>query len=131
MRVLTSGANDSVLRSVIPSRSQHVPLDEYKSNISDIIQSVQTEWPNAKILLLTPPPSIPEKWLDQMTIWWRLEGEEEPEPEQDRTVGNIKIYTEACKEVGKEAGVHVVDVWGLIVAAAGGSSLESLNEYLP
>ena len=113
------------------SRSQHVPLDEYKSNISDIIQSIHIEWPNAKILLLTPPPSIPEKWLDQMTTWWRLEGEEGPEPEQDRTVGNTKIYADACIEVGKKAGVHVVDVWGLIVAAAGGSSPESLDGYLP
>lgn len=66
-----------------------------------------------------------------MTSWWRLEGEEGPEPEQERTVGNTKIYADACIEVGKKAGVHVVDVWGLIVAAAGGSSPESLNEYLP
>jgi len=128
---LTLGANDSVLRSAIPSRSQHVPLDDYKSNICEIIQFIHAEWPKAKILLITPPPSIPEKWLDQMTLQWKLCGEEGPEPEQDRTMEHTKMYADACVEVGQGNQVDVVDVWGLIVAAAGGTSPEMLDEYVP
>jgi hypothetical protein len=128
---LTAGANDCVLPSAIPSRSQHVPLDEYKSNISDIIQFIHTEWPKAKILLLTPPPPIPERWLDQMTLQWKLDGEEGPEPEQDRTMEHTKMYAGACVEVGKGHGVGVIDLWGLIVAAAGGTTPELLDDHVP
>jgi hypothetical protein len=66
-----------------------------------------------------------------MTLQWRSDGEERPDPEQDRTMGHTKLYADACIEVGKGNGVDVVDVWGLIVAAAGGSSPELLNDYVP
>ena len=66
-----------------------------------------------------------------MTLQWKLCGEEGPEPEQDRTMEHTKMYVDACVEVGKGNGVDVVDVWGLIVAAAGGTSPEMLDEYIP
>jgi len=44
---------------------------------------------------------------------------------------HTKMYVDACVEVGKGNGVDVVDVWGLIVAAAGGTSPEMLDEYIP
>jgi hypothetical protein len=66
-----------------------------------------------------------------MMLQWRSDGEEGPEPEQDRTMGHTKLYADACIEVGKGDQVEVIDVWGLIVAAAGGSSPELLNDYVP
>jgi len=44
---------------------------------------------------------------------------------------HTKMYADACNEAGKGNGVNVVDVWGLIVAAAGGTSPEMLDEYIP
>jgi hypothetical protein len=44
---------------------------------------------------------------------------------------HTKLYADACIEVGKGNSVEVIDVWGLIVAAAGGSSPELLNDYVP
>jgi hypothetical protein len=46
-------------------------------------------------------------------------------------MGHTRLYADACIEVGKGNQVEVIDVWGLIVAAAGGSSPELLNECVP
>jgi hypothetical protein len=46
-------------------------------------------------------------------------------------MGHTKLYADACIEVGKGNKVEAIDVWGLIVAAAGGSSPELLNDYVP
>jgi hypothetical protein len=68
-----------------------------------------------------------------MTVQWRLYGEEGPEPEQDRSMEHTKMYVDACLEVGEGygGGVRVVDAWGVVVKAAGGTSSELLEELVP
>jgi hypothetical protein len=100
--------------------------------MSDIIQLINQEWPLAKIMLITATPSIPEKWLEQMTLQWKLEGEEGPVPEQDRTMEHTKRYADACVEVAeKYKAVCLVDAWNMVVDAAGGTSPDQLVDLLP
>ena len=53
------GANDAALLSG-DREWQHVPLEEYKQNLLDIVQTYQKIAPEAGIILLTPPPVIHE-----------------------------------------------------------------------
>lgn len=96
-----------------------------------MISFINKAWPRAQVLLITPPPSIPEKWREQMTLWYRSDGEEGPEPEQDRTLEHTKMYVDACIEVCKGYGVLVVDAWDILVREAGGTSSKLLADYVP
>ena len=67
-----------------------------------------------------------------MTLQWRLDGEEGPEPEQDRTLEHTKRYVDACIEVGRGLdGIHVINAWDIIVKRAGGMNAELLGELVP
>jgi lysophospholipase L1-like esterase len=96
------GANDSCLPHGGGSHSRyHVPLDEYASNLTKIIQLIQT-WNtnNSKgnkvvaVALLTPPPCDTEK------------------QKQNRDNDNVtRRYAEACLQVANEMNIPVVDLW--------------------
>ncbi|KAL3617054.1 hypothetical protein CASFOL_039448 [Castilleja foliolosa] len=49
------GANDACLVDE-SSGFQHVPQDEYKSNLHSIIAFIKKRWPTTRIILITPPP---------------------------------------------------------------------------
>ena len=63
------------------------------------------------MILITPPP------VDE----YRLE-ESDPYngvPERLRTAEHTKLYADACREVGAEVGVEVLDLWSIFIAKAG------------
>lgn len=101
------GANDAVL----PPYQQHVPLDQYKSNLQKILAYPATQGQNPKILVLTPPP-VNEH---QLQAFDAEKGFQSP----SRTAENTKVYADACREVATAAGHPVVDVWTAIMTAAG------------
>uniref|UniRef100_A0A0D9ZI83 SGNH hydrolase-type esterase domain-containing protein n=1 Tax=Oryza glumipatula TaxID=40148 RepID=A0A0D9ZI83_9ORYZ len=49
------GANDTSLPDW-KQVHQHVPLDEYQSNLRAICAYFKEQWPSTKIILITPPP---------------------------------------------------------------------------
>uniref|UniRef100_A0A0E0DBV7 SGNH hydrolase-type esterase domain-containing protein n=1 Tax=Oryza meridionalis TaxID=40149 RepID=A0A0E0DBV7_9ORYZ len=49
------GANDASLPDW-KQVHQHVPLDEYQSNLRAICAYFMEQWPSTKIILITPPP---------------------------------------------------------------------------
>lgn len=70
------------------------------------------------MILITPPP------VDE----YRLE---EPDsdngiPERQRTADHTRQYAEACREVGAETGVVVVDLWSTFMVEAGWKEGEPL-----
>ncbi|KAL1991234.1 hypothetical protein VTN49DRAFT_5738 [Thermomyces lanuginosus] len=101
------GANDAVL----PPYQQHVPLDQYKSNLQKILAYPATQGQNPKILVLTPPP-VNEH---QLQAFDAEKGFQSP----SRTAENTKVYADACREVATAAGHPVVDVWTAMMTAAG------------
>jgi isoamyl acetate esterase len=48
------GANDASLYDENPR--QHVPLEDYRSNLKTLIQAVKKQYNSPRILLINPPP---------------------------------------------------------------------------
>ena len=93
--IIGFGANDSALSDGAHSR-HHVPLQEYTSNLRQMIRMIQS-WNKSKkiaVALLTPPPcdtEVQKKSRDNENV--------------------TRLYAEACKQLAKEMSLPVVDLW--------------------
>ncbi|ODH49861.1 hypothetical protein GX48_03950 [Paracoccidioides brasiliensis] len=117
------GANDAVL----PPFQQHVPLPLYKISLSQILTHplIQNHHPETRLLLLTPPP-INEYQLESAAA---AETQSAPAPAPApviRKAETTKQYAEACRDVGRELGVPVADIWGAFMKEAGWEEGEPL-----
>jgi lysophospholipase L1-like esterase len=101
------GANDAT----VPEHSQHVPLEEYKENLRIMVRKALSA--SITTFLLTPPP-VYEPVLE------RRNKENGKRILNDRLNDNTQRYAEACKEVGRELSVAVIDNW----TSCGGASPE-------
>ncbi|CAM9421744.1 unnamed protein product [Scytosiphon promiscuus] len=107
------GANDCVL----PGNRQHVPLAEYKANLRRMVEHVRMVHPEARVVLITPPPIHEEKWM---------KNRKEKGIDMDRQLDVTWSYAIACAEVGKEVGATVVDAYKLL----GSGSQTAADGYL-
>ncbi|CAJ1453196.1 unnamed protein product [Effrenium voratum] len=104
---LLLGANDAVLEG---EKSQYVPLEEYKSNLRDIVSIIRERCPLAKILIICPPP---------VCEWQRLEFQKERFGDQatgkpERTNENTGRYAAAALEVAAQLSLPSVNLWKLM-----------------
>ena len=104
------GANDACLPG--GSTGQHVPLKEYVQNLKKIVHHPSVQAQSARLLLITPPPvdeyaSEAAESLQGLTT------------EVLRTAEHTKKYADACREVGENLGVAVLDIWSIIMDRAG------------
>ncbi|CAM9947686.1 unnamed protein product [Laminaria digitata] len=97
------GANDCVL----PGNAQYVPIEEYKANLADMIRHVCKVHPEARVLLITPPPIHEGKWTKHRGV---------QERDMDRKQEVTKSYATACIEVGEELSVKVIDTYTIMGA---------------
>lgn len=95
-----------------------MPLNEYKQNLRDIMQHPTVTAQHPRIILMTPPP-VDEYKLEEHNI---VQGLEDP----SRTAEYTKKYADACREIGEEQGVAVLDVWSILMAKTGWKSGEPL-----
>ncbi|NCC52524.1 MAG: hypothetical protein EOM20_15080 [Spartobacteria bacterium] len=84
--VMAFGANDSVLCDQI----QHVPLDEYRSNLEKMASDIACV--GAWLILVTPPPVSEVKT-------------------KSRTLDHTGQYARACYELGLEMHLPVIDLF--------------------
>jgi isoamyl acetate esterase len=107
------GANDAVL----PGYEQHVDPDQYRRNLISIITHPAVKAQRPKTILVTPPPvdeySLPEHGMGGT-----------------RTAERTKLYADITKEVGKELGVAVVDIWTCLMEKSGWQPETPLNGSL-
>lgn len=103
------GANDACLAGS-PSK-QGVPIDIYAQNLKDILMQPQVLAHSPRLILITPPP-INEYQLEEAD---RTRGYVEGQ----RTAKNTRAYAIACKEVGQELGVTVLDLWSVMMSRVG------------
>lgn len=82
------GANDA---AALPSM-QHISLPEYSDNMAHILDQLRTVFPNAKIILITPPQVNNVLW-------------------PDRSIPQVAEYAEIIRKLAKNAGVPVLDLW--------------------
>ena len=87
------GANDSV----DPTSSQHVPLNEYTDNITQIINHIRRINSRVKIILITPPRVDSNQW-----------------PTRAESV--VSLYADAIRLLSIDLGTHLIDTWGGISA---------------
>ena len=92
------GANDAC----IPGSPQHVPIDEYKANLAGIIGYTGLKLHETKVILIIPAP------VDE----WQLGNGE-------RTAPVTAQYAAAAREVGRELGLPVLDLWTIFMLKAG------------
>jgi len=107
MQAIWFGANDC---NKDPTGGQYVPLERFKKNLLSIINHPLVKAQAPKIILLTPPP-VEETVLEELL-----------RPQDSRVTRkaiDARAYADAVKEVGREAGVVVLDVWTAFMNKAG------------
>eukprot|EP00525_Craspedostauros_australis_P000214 CAMPEP_0198124964 /NCGR_PEP_ID=MMETSP1442-20131203/41441_1 /TAXON_ID= /ORGANISM="Craspedostauros australis, Strain CCMP3328" /LENGTH=284 /DNA_ID=CAMNT_0043784481 /DNA_START=102 /DNA_END=956 /DNA_ORIENTATION=- len=87
------GANDASLLQHNPHA--HVPLEEYKANLETILKLSHASYPNAKILVITPPPVYHPQRLE----FQKQRYKEKATGVLERTLENTGLYAAAAKEV--------------------------------
>ena len=97
---------------------QHVPLNEYKKNLRDILEHSSVVSQKPRLILLTPPP-VNEYQLDEDDL---VKGYEDPR----RSAEHTKEYADACRQVGVDVGVAVLDVWSIFMEKTGWKEGEPL-----
>ncbi|KAJ5742315.1 Esterase SGNH hydrolase-type subgroup [Penicillium manginii] len=101
------GANDAC----VSGHNQHVPVAQYKENLSSIIQHPATVAQNPRIILITPPP-INEYQLEEFDA-----AKDTPHP--SRTASSARLYAVTAHEVGSTLNVPVVDLWSAFMKLTG------------
>jgi lysophospholipase L1-like esterase len=108
-QVILLGANDSCLP--LPTKAQHVPIDDYKANLVKIITHPSIQAHQPKILLVTPPP-VDEIKLARLDV---AAGHESA----TRKSAVTAAYGEKVREIAREhPGVEVIDLWQVIMDKA-------------
>ncbi|TIA40119.1 GDSL lipase/acylhydrolase family protein [Aureobasidium pullulans] len=104
------GANDARLPNT-PGFSQTVDLEQYKSNLTNIINHPTLQAHEPQLILLTPPPIEERKALaHDKTNGINV---------MRRTASNTAKYAEAVRQLGKEFSLPVLDVWAAFMKEAG------------
>jgi isoamyl acetate esterase len=105
------GANDASLEKENPHH--HVPLEEYKANLAEIVAKTQESFPESRILLITPPPiHHGQRILFQVERYG-----DKATGVLERTLESAGLYAEACKSVASNLQVPVLDMYTLMVNA--------------
>ena len=112
------GANDSAL----PFALQHVPLDKFKANLNTMISMIKspespTYNPELRLVLITPPP------LNE--VQWKKRCDDQGGP-LNRTWEYSRDYAQAVRDVAKERGIVVADLWTKLMDFG----TDHLHEYL-
>ncbi|KAI7852526.1 SGNH hydrolase-type esterase domain-containing protein [Circinella umbellata] len=112
------GANDSAL----PFALQHVPLDQFKANLNAMISMIKspespTYNPELRLVLITPPP------LNE--VQWKKRCDDQGGP-LNRTWEYSRDYAQAVRDVAKERGIVVADLWTKLMDFG----TDHLHEYL-
>lgn len=103
------GANDAV--KPLATTQQHVSIEQYKENLTKIVNHPCITAHKAKILLVTPPPLDEIKTTKADLAWGHSEG--------IRESAISAAYSEKAREVAREnPGVVLIDLWQAIMEKA-------------
>ena len=117
------GANDAAKKDLEPK--VHVPLDEYKANIEKLVDKAKESYPNAKILIMTPPPVHPGQRLE----YQKKRYGDKATGVLERTTEIAGTYAAACREVAKTKDVPCVDIFTAMRAAEGNTDEDDIGRF--
>ncbi|KAF4342410.1 GDSL lipase acylhydrolase family [Fusarium beomiforme] len=110
--VILLGANDAIVPHSHSTRN--VPVDQYKDNLTTIINHEHIRAHSPKIFLVTPPPVDEEKVKSLGN--------------EPRTVAHTALYAEAVREIAEEnSDIILVDLWDVITKASLASPEKNFN----
>ncbi|KAL4168739.1 hypothetical protein KRP22_012134 [Phytophthora ramorum] len=98
------GSNDAVLWDG-SNPELHVPIEDYKENLLQIVDSFQRTAPDASILLITPIHVD-----DTARIKYAAERNDSRRGLVDHSNANARRYSRACLEAGRALDVPVLDL---------------------
>lgn len=118
----------------MPGTAQSVPLEKYIDNLNYYISSLVEPssayyQPEARIVLISPPPFVYSMRLEQPLPPHVPKGEQGKE----RTLERTRQFKDACVAVGNEwsqktsGKVQLLDLWKVIVTAAGSENDNDLR----
>ena len=113
------GANDANLPPPLrgqPAEAsrQHVPLDEYRDNLRQIVQTIKSSGDGStRILLITPPPCDAKAWQESMERQGKAPMGAQPNRESSVTAK----YAAYCMSVGEAMEVATLDLHSLMCNA--------------
>jgi lysophospholipase L1-like esterase len=107
------GANDAALIDQDPAK--HVPIPEYKDNLKAIVEKAQESYPQANILLITPPPVH----KGQRLAYQKQRYGDKATGIAERTSEHTEKYANTCIEVAKETNVPCLDMFSVMKEAGG------------
>ncbi len=118
----------------MPGNPQHVPIEEYKANLSKLVSLVRSKTspyysPDTKLIMITPPPIIEKVYNDGQEAQLREAGQLGGKILPIRSGDVTEQYAKACYDQAKMEKVPVVDMYTAIIEAAGGDSDEKLLPY--
>jgi len=100
------GANDA--SDAVLNARQHVPVDRYRSNLKEIVATIQGECSeDVKVIIIAPPPVHHEGRL-------RYQKErfgEKATGKLERTLSLSRMYATAAENVSKELDLPCLNVW--------------------
>ena len=102
-----------LLLQPLSASRQHVPLQEYESNLAAIVRVIrQMGDGSAKVLIITPPPVDHEAWHAHCVRSYGSDPDADPNRHFDVTAE----YAKAAVSVGKATSTPVADVHSAIMA---------------
>jgi lysophospholipase L1-like esterase len=112
--VVFLGANDASRPGV--ENRQHVPLDEYVSNLENIITHPSVTAHNPKVVLVAPAP------IDEHLVW--AHDKSQGRAAVSRKNVDLKKYSEAVVGLGEKLGIPVVNLWKTFMSKTGWKEAE-------
>lgn len=101
------GANDAA------TLAQNVPLDEYQTNLETMIDKAKESYPEAKILLIAPPPVA----LDQRNEYLQKQFGDKAKDMAVRTSEVTGKYAAKCVQVAKTKEIPCLDMFTEMITA--------------
>ena len=113
--VVFLGANDSNIKEL--NEAQHVPLEEYKTNLQEIIGILGKKGILASQILLVPPPPCNEgMWKKSLEI--KMNSPVERSPKNNKTT---RMYYDACLQMANKLKCRTLarpdDYWNSLNAS--------------
>ena len=99
--ILMIGANDCVLQG----EPAHVPLTTFGENMSAILSELQKALPNAKAIVVSPPPLDEAQWKETAS-----KGTGGRKNGSDRSAQRHMEYGKAAETAAKKAGADFIDL---------------------
>jgi lysophospholipase L1-like esterase len=109
--VILLGANDATHENC-PS-GQHVPLEEYKSNLKEIVTRLESSGMKRDRIILVNPP----------TYYHDVFVETKPELPPCRSSESATLYANACLEAGKDMGITCLNIHSVFAEDPRGRNL--------